>query len=107
MAVTFAPPLTRGDTARGKRECLPVRRRRAEKLVRVTIGADRHRRAAVHTDAIEIVETTDVAAGGREIDPTAVARPAIELIEAVVEGETFKIAGCERQQIDVAVAGAR
>ena len=88
VTVAFTPPLAGGNTARGKGKRLSIRRGRAEELVGVTIGADEHRRAAGNADAMQIIEI-DVATARGEIDPAAVLRPRIELIETIVKRETF------------------
>src|SRR5205085_10343741 len=69
--------------------------------------ADLHRRAAVNRDAEEIVHARNVTAGRREVEPAAVARPCVELIKGIIESEAAQVARVERQDVDVAVAGAR
>ena len=56
---------------------------------------------------IQIVLAADVVRAVREIDPSAVARPGIQLIQPIVEGQALQFAGGQRQDVDVAAAGAR
>src|ERR1700728_1506506 len=49
----------------------------------------------------------DVVNGGREINPLAVAGPAVELVGLIAPGEAAQIAGGEGEDVDVAATGAR
>ena len=85
-----------------------VGRRRREELVRVAIAADRHRRAAVSRHAIDVVHAArQVVAVRKEVQPLAIARPPVELIQPVVVGHALDVAGGEREDVDVAAAGPR
>ena len=102
VAVAFAPPLTRSDAARRKRDGGIVRRGRGEEFVRVAIRAHRQRRPAFGADAKDVVHSGDVAARRREVEPAAVARPRVELIVRVVKRDAAQFARVEREHVDVA-----
>ena len=106
MRMALPPPLTGAVAARGKRQPLSVRRWRREEFAGVTVGADRHRRAPLDTDTVDVVHPRDVATRRRKVDPAAVTRPPIESIEAIVERQLPKRPGREGQQVDVAATCA-
>src|SRR5205085_6661810 len=85
----------------------PVRRGRGRPLVRVAVGGDLQGRPAVGAHAVDVVARGDVARRRGEVDPTPVVRPRVELLEAVVEGESPEVARGEVEHVDVAVARAR
>ena len=104
---TDPPPLSRGRPARREGDGAAVRRRRRPVLVRVPVGAHRHGRPTLGADAEHVVHAGDLAARGREVEPLAVGRPRVELVEPVVERQAGEVAGRERQHVHVAAAGAR
>ena len=106
VRVALAPPLAGAVAAGRERHALAVGRRRGEELAGVAVGADGHRRAAVAPHAIEVVHPRDVAAGRREVQPLAVARPPVQPLQPIVERHLFEGAGRKREDVDVAAAGA-
>ena len=105
MAVAFAPPLAAAETVAGEGDRAAIMRRGSLIFVRVKVAANSHRRAAVAADAKNVRAHLEATRG--EINPTAVSRPGVESIWGVVKGQPFQIARVEREQIDIAVAGAR
>ena len=107
MAVAVPPPLRIAVAARREGHGSAIRRGRGLKLVGEAVGAHRHRRSALHAHAIQIVLAADVLRSVREVDPAVVARPGVELVQAVVERQSLEFAGRQREDVDVATAGPR
>ena len=103
MPVT--PPLRVADASRGERHGRSVGSGRCLKFVRETVGADRHRRASVGTDAIDVVLAAHVVRAGGKVNPLAVARPGVELLGSVVERQALQFIGRQREDVNVASAG--
>ena len=102
------PPLSGCASPRGDRERASVGRGSREELVGIPIAADRHGRAAVRRNPIDIIHIAGKLVRIREeVQPLAIARPAVELIESVVVGHAPDVAGRKRQDVDVAAASAR
>ena len=108
MAVPLAPPLRSGVGARGDRDRVARRRRRREVLGRVAIGRDRHRRAAVGADAVDVEHAGDLVAARlrSSTDLPSADHPRHQLVR-IVERQPRELAAGEREDVDVAVAGAR
>src|SRR3954468_9369116 len=102
----MTPPLAERNASRRARDGGAVRTRCSPVLRGVTIGGDLHGRAAIAVHAPDVAHARDIAAGGRQVDPLAIARPVVEGVVDVVEGDALQLTGGERQYIDVAVAGA-
>src|SRR5262245_20196068 len=107
MAAGPSPPLLRSIAARDELEAAAVGRSRTAYLVDIPGPADGHRHPARARHAEDVVHAPNVVAEGAEVDPARIARPAIQLLEAIVPGDAPQRAGRERQNVDVAAAGAR
>ncbi len=107
MAVPVAPPLRIAHTPRRERHRVAVRRRGRLKLVGEAIGTDGHRSASLGAHPVEVVLAPDVVGAVREVEPLAVARPGVELIQAVIESDALQISRGQREHIDIAVSRAR
>jgi hypothetical protein len=106
MRVAVAPPLARRVAARGERHEVARRRWRREVLVHVAVGRNGHGRAALGADAEDVVRAGHILRGGGEVQPLAIARPGVELLAAIVEGDALERARRELQHVDIAAAGA-
>ena len=106
MAVPLAPPLRRGVGAGGDRHRLAAGRRRREILRRVPVRRDRHRRAAVDADAVDVEHPGNLVAVRLKQHRLAVGRPAAHQLVRVVEREPRHVAAREREHVHVAVPRA-
>ena len=64
-----------------------IRRGRGLEFIGEAIGAHRHGRAALRAHAVQVVLAAYVVGAVGKINPAAIARPGVELVQAVVEGQ--------------------